>query len=498
MSSLKKLAKHSSHYFVGEFLVMAAGLISFPIFARIFTEEEYGILSLLTITFSLCCLFASLGMRPSVVRFYNEFKLKTKSEDMAAFYSTPFFITLMSSFFMFIVILIYSATKFTFLPCSYIILLRVGSSLILIRALFKLMLNFLRAEQKTIMYNSFYVLQQYTTLIFALVLVVTFRMGLFGLITGQIICEAIFTVLLFIIFFRQKKLNIFKISGEYAKEALYYGAPLIVLNFSALLISFGDRFVINWIMGLKNVAIYSVGFKICSYVGVLIQTPLNSAIVPIYMELWEREGKEATEVFISRVANYYLMVSAALIGGFVAVGKELITLIASDKYASSFIVTPYILGATLLSGFVTINAAGMFLLKRTKLYGALILITAMVNVALNLVLVPLTGILGAAVATLLSYSIFFFIIRKVSGKFLKIDINLLKVLKYIIAGLIMFFMLIVTDLNFKNNVLIVLVKILEGAFIYGSIVYMSDLEFRNDLMKLAKGIKLFIKRKSNH
>lgn len=479
MSLIKKLAKHSSHYFMGEVLVLGASLISFPIFTRLFSVEEYGTLSIITITFSLGCLISSLGLRPSVVRFYSEYNAQENKSNIFALYSTLFRLTIIAGSLVTGLIILYSFIKTSFLPISQLKLLRIGAALVLIRAIFKLALNFIRAEQKTIQYNIIYVLQQYVTLGLALTLVVVFHMGLLGLITGQLFVEGLFVFGIIVVLYRQQKLNILNYSVDIAKRSLNYGLPLIVLNFSSIIVTSGDRYIINWLLGLGSVGIYSVGYNLSNYVGMLIQTPLNTAITPIYMELWEKKGREETQIFLSKISNYYLMVAIPIVLGICAVGQDIVTLVASKKYSNSFVIIPLITGSIFLSGFNYICSAGLFLAKKTKLYGMLILGVAVINILLNICMIPFMGIFGAAIATLISYIIHYFFVRKVSFKYCRISHNYFSMLKYLFSAFVMYF--IVNNFNVSNNLIRISLKVISGCAVYAALIYLFDEEIREIL-----------------
>ena len=87
MSETERLFQQSSHYFIGQFLVMAAGFISFPILTRIFSISDYGILYLLNTTMFIFLTVSRLGLAHTVVRFYSEFKSKN---ELPSFHSTIF------------------------------------------------------------------------------------------------------------------------------------------------------------------------------------------------------------------------------------------------------------------------------------------------------------------------------------------------------------------------------------------------------------------------
>jgi len=486
MSNTKKLIKHSTHYFIGELLVLVSGLVSFPIFTRIFTTEEYGVMSLLNITISFIGLIVSLGLRPAITRFYPQRYKEGGRKSVVVLYSTSLILTMIVGLILTGIVFMISYTPISFLPQERSSLLRVAAGLIIIRPVFKLLLGFLRVEQKTVVYNILYVLQQYITLASALIFVLMLQMGLLGLIGSQLLVESFFVAVLLGVMFYQGTFcpNVF--SKSLAKQIFSFGVPLILLNFSHIIMTYGDRYVLSYFLGVSSVGVYSVGYNVSNYVAILLQTPFTTAIGPIYIELWEKEGKEATEIFLSRIVMYYCIISIGLLAGFIAVGEDVIVLLASSKYAESYLVAPFILAGVLLSGLNSICVAGLFLEKKTQSYGMVILGVSVVNIGLNIILVPLIGLVGAAVATISSYVILFLAIIKMSFSYLCISFNLVVVLKCIISASCMILMLLWTQINTSSAVITLVFKVIEGIFIYLIMLICLDKGIREELYRFLR------------
>ena len=83
MSALKTLYRHSSHYLGGRVVVMLLGFISFPVFTRVFSVAEYGVINLIMNTVLLLTVLSKFGFQHSVQRYYPEGESAT-SPDTAA------------------------------------------------------------------------------------------------------------------------------------------------------------------------------------------------------------------------------------------------------------------------------------------------------------------------------------------------------------------------------------------------------------------------------
>ena len=89
MSNLKSLLKQSSHYLTGRGLAILIGFVSFPVYARLFSVSDYGVLNLAQRFTLVAGAIAKLGMQNAILRFHEE---SSDSEDsLRRLYSTALF-----------------------------------------------------------------------------------------------------------------------------------------------------------------------------------------------------------------------------------------------------------------------------------------------------------------------------------------------------------------------------------------------------------------------
>ena len=90
-AELKKLIQHSSHYLAGLFGGLAIGFISFPIFTRIFSVADYGLIDFIQKILLVPTALSKAGMQNSVLRFYNEKEFAANRGAARSYYSTMLF-----------------------------------------------------------------------------------------------------------------------------------------------------------------------------------------------------------------------------------------------------------------------------------------------------------------------------------------------------------------------------------------------------------------------
>src|SRR5271163_1958985 len=91
-TELKLLFRQTSHYLAGLVGSLALGFVSFPIYTRLFSVSDYGLIDfaqkiiLLTVAFSKC------GLQNSALRFYHRAEFETDREAEQRYYSTMLFV----------------------------------------------------------------------------------------------------------------------------------------------------------------------------------------------------------------------------------------------------------------------------------------------------------------------------------------------------------------------------------------------------------------------
>jgi O-antigen/teichoic acid export membrane protein len=187
-------------------------------------------------------------------------------------------------------------------------------------------------------------------------------------------------------------------------RAIAYGAPLAVAGAAHLFLNYGDRLVIERLLGLDAVATYSVPYDIAERLCDSLLVPAQLAVVPIVFRLWAEEGRRATVEFVSRVLSYMIAILIPVAALYLVFSREIIVLLASSKYEESAALTPYLLPGVLLGSMNFIFVLGHTIQKNTARLALNVSAVAVLNVALNLLLIPRLHLVGAAVATTVAYA----------------------------------------------------------------------------------------------
>jgi O-antigen/teichoic acid export membrane protein len=209
--------------------------------------------------------------------------------------------------------------------------------------------------------------------------------------------------------------------------------------------------------------------------------PINYAIDPIYLGIHQREGVEKTQLFLSKTLSYFLMFVLPVCFGFAAIGKDLLHLLATSKYAGAETIIYYVVAANAIYACQVIFNAGLIINKKTHVLMKVKIISCIINICLNLILIPLNGIVGAAQATLISYVFYTVTITWCSFKELSFRIDYLKIFRFTISSLLMF--ILMGKITIYHGVGALLIKIVIGTLFYICAVLCIDREIRSISIK---------------
>ena len=488
MNELRSMVKQSSHYFLAYVLSMVGGIIAFPIYTRLFTVSEYGYLSLIATAVFFVVAVGKLGMQNSIIRFYEEVKGGGKSISLSTYYSTLFFgplLIVICLCFVYLIIILFlknflkdtNLIKYFFLSVMWSFFLCSNS----------ILKNFLRAEQNTKLYNFLGIASKYASILIGIVLVYFIFRSLMGLYIAFIFTEAVVFFYLVVRLFRRHVISLKHFDSKFFKEAFLYGVSFTGTELTSIILNAGDRFIILYLVNAAAVGLYSAGYDLAMYAMESLTSPLSFAITPIFLKIWTEKGSGDTKVFLEKCLKFFLMAALPCIFAFNYLSRDLIVLLASEKYAVSYAVIPYVSFGVLLFGLTYIFSAGLIIYKKSHVIAFSTILAGVINVVLNFLFIPKLGFVGAALATMLAYLILFIILIKSSFVYLPFSVNLVKISKYLFFSIIMvgFMHLFKSNAIFAN----ILGKALIGIIVYLLLLFTFDVEAR----RIIKSI--FIKHK---
>jgi len=405
---------HVRNYASTAMLAALAGIITFPIMTRSLTVGEYGVLGLITASATVFIAFGKMGMQHAVIRFYAQIKNDNIHYNLGQINSTVtsllFVLAAITSFIW--VVLGYTVlpklTEFENISQLFVI----AGFLVFLRMVSSGLMSFLRAQQRSGVVGFSHILVKFSYLGFILFFVVS------GMISvGWALVSMVFAEIITISYAAKKYgtdwyFKFKEVSSSLGKAMLLYSVPLMMMELLGLVMRLSDRYIIQIMLDENALGMYSASYNLVGYLDIIMIGAVVQAIRPYYMQLWESEGLESTQSFLSDGLRTYFAIGIPIVALFSLVSPHLMSFLASPKYAPGTIIIPFVALSFLIEGSTQFSAAGLFVKKNTSVlmfWGA---VTTVLNLVLNILAVPRYGIVGPAVVTIISYSVFVFFVSR--------------------------------------------------------------------------------------
>lgn len=400
LSSLQKQKqiKNSLLYFFSIGLSILIPFITMPIYTRILNPEDYGLLALVMIYAIIISGLANFGITNIYERNFFEYK-NDKDKFSQLFYSC-FCFTLMNFSILFVITLSFNEYISNIFTSSNnngnLILLAITSNFFQNIGNY-FFLTYYKNSENAYLFTKYQLIKTILNLIFSFYFIVFLRFGIHGLLLGQLLS----TLLLFF-YLLLKFLNILKFSLNFKIliDAIKISYPLVPGGIFKIINSQFDKYMINFITNVSNVGIYHIGKNISEIVFTFMTAIENVFNPHIYKMIFDNHDNRAKAIGIYLTPFFYISTSITLI--LALLSEELLYVLTPENYhnATSIISILSLYYSILFFGKIT--SMQFLYTKKTYLTSLLTIFSVFLNILLNIPFIIYYGVLGAAIATLLS------------------------------------------------------------------------------------------------
>ena len=468
---------HFSRYASASLLLTLAGLISFPVLTRVFTVEQYGLLSYVGLVLTMLVGLAKLGMQHAAVRFRSEVEQPTEAgggHGVDAYVATVVYGMTLTGLGVTLIWALLSQVVPDAVWNHPLMkpLLLLTSGLVVVRSVESAFVNLLKADERSSALGVFAVVRRYVELAAILLTLFFVSRTLVGFYIATMTVEVLGLLVLVVWYCRTQRVSMAAFSPALFKTMLAYSIPMIGFELASVVLSLGDRYVIQNKLGAGDLGVYSAAYNLSDYIKIVLITSVASAVMPVYLRLHAQEGEAATLDFLQQVLHFYLMVSVPVVLGLVVVGEPLVALVASSKYAAGAGIIPWVVAGMALEGLLPIIGAALYIQKRSRVILQIVVVAAVVNIAANWLLVPVYGITGAAWATFGSYALMLLLALLASGGVLRLAVPWRALAVFTAAALVM--AAAVEQVSLGSVGVDLLARVVLGGVVYAVLMVLFD------------------------
>jgi O-antigen/teichoic acid export membrane protein len=410
---LKDFLKDLIKYIPSKVIPGILGVILIPVMTRLFEPNEYGNYVIVITTVSVLSIIGFDWIGPSITRFYAEYQRDAKGSLL--FNGTVIRLSISS-------IIVIGLTSFIIiLFCKPMFkenlyyYLNVGLVIFCVGVAFNAMSSILYVARRVKLYSFFSVWRQSGCVLIGILMVATWKLGVGGLLWGSVIGIVVMLPILFKLSVKQFRIKNY--SKGLGNAMMGYGFPLIATNLAAWALALSDRFIIGHFRGSYEVGLYSISYSIADNSIKLIESLIVLASAPIVMEIWETRGVEDTRLFIHDMTKYYLIITLPATIGLIMLSEPLVKVLTTSGFHRGYVIMPMVAASVFVLGLQRSFQLGLLFYKKTSLIMYILILSGVINVMLNLLLVPKYGFVAAGYNILFSYLCFMIMMIYVSRKY---------------------------------------------------------------------------------
>ncbi len=472
---ITQLVKESGIYGILGTISQILGILLIPLLTKALSPSEFGIFGLLESGLVLMGALTVLGLDNSAaIWFYKTDKEEERKTTMSSWFWCQISISMILT--AGLIMFSDNIASALFHSAQYgplVILAAVALPLMTFPKITGNWLRYQRQAWRMTLYSAFHILIK-VALIIALTIYI--RLALAGVYFANFLSLVIIAVISIFILHSWLALKYF--SWARLKEMLNVGLPLLWASFSVWILTFSDRFILQFFATTAEVGLYSLAFMLASGVS-LIVTAFQMAYGAFALSIHK---DEISGLVYQRVLTLYAWAGCALCTSLSVFSFPLLRLLTTnDAYLAATSILPYLFFTFLLAGARDIASIGSAIEKRTWPISKSIFLGAFVNIALNFALVPQWGKEGSALASMIASLISVIYLFKASQKIYRIPYQFKPaIICFIFSWLIILLSLLMNDGTVGLRFILCLLfiplgfflkifnkQMLEGAFIRG-------------------------------
>lgn len=472
---LKELTKDTAIYGISTMLGRFLNFLLVPFYTNTFIPSEYGVALLIFSYIAIFNIIFVYGMDAAFLKFASFKDIGDEKDN----FSTPFISVFVTS-------VIFSGLLIIFrFPVGNFVELNTDINYIII--LCALILFFdsnsvisflkLRLEKKAKLFSFIKLINIFVTIIFNIIFILKLKWGIEAIFISNLIASILTFVLLLPTLAKYFTL---KFHTELFKRLLKFGLPYLPAGLGMMLVQVIDVPILEKLTDMKTVGIYKANYKLGIFMMLFVNM-FQYAWQPFFLTNAKEEN--AKEIF-SKVLTYFsivgsmmLVILSLFISDIVKINFAGISIIGA-KYWEGLYIVPVILLAYLINGLYVIFSAGIYI-EEKSIYAPIVTgLGAFTNVVANYLLIPQLNIMGAAIATLLSYVVMASGYYIITQKFYKINYDYLKLAKITIAtmfvGMVYYLLMYGNFLNIYYKIILAIIFI---SFIWLQVFEKNEMDF---------------------
>ena len=472
INPIKKLAGETAVYGLGTMVPRFLNYLLVPLYTiYVFTEAEYGQVTLLYSYVAILLVILTYGMETAFFRYAN------KSKDANKVFNTATSSILITTIFFLLIIFVFVSdiSRLIQFPSNneYVLIIAI---IIAVDAITALPFAYLRYQNKAVKFSSIRIISVVIIISLNLLFLVAIP-NYYGesystlpiyrstnLVTFVFIANLIGSLSTLFMLSTEFKSFKFKIDTTLLKKILNYGLPILIISLSFMIIEVADKILLKYLLPNRlqadaQVGIYAASYKLAIIMMLFIQM-FRYAAEPFFFS--EADKKDAKKTY-SKVMTWFVGFTwfiFLLVMLYINLFKHFI----GEAFWPGLEIVPIILSAKLFLG-VFYNLSVWYKLTNKTYYGAIVAVVGgLITIVLNVLLIPKYGYMGSAWANFATYFTVMIISYIWGRKIYRVNYEINKILLYTLMAVIIYYISKYT-FDFQTSVYYIFVTFLLTFYI---------------------------------
>lgn len=408
----KNLINNSIAFTIANLGSKIISIVMVPLYTYVLTTEEYGTVDIITTLNSLLLPIIFLSTSDAILRYAMD-KRYEKKQVM----SSAMCIYIVGTCILFAILPIVALK--TPAVKKYILLF---GALFICNGLMQALNQFLRASDHVKAFATNGVIYTFSFAGLNVLFLVKLHLGIYGYLYSMILADLVCIVYAIVISHVWKFLC-FSVSKDMTKIMLRYSIPLIPNALMWWIMDASDKFVITYFLGVGANGLYAISKKLPTLIDTFHSIFNQAWQISAIQENDDPDSKE----FTSRIYKMYFVFLFIVVSILLIVARPLIVYILSENYFNTWMYIPFLLVSVAFSSLSGFLSSKLIASEQTKLIFKTTIIGAIVNTGCNFLLIPLMGINGAGLATLIGFAMVMLIRERLLKKAGLLEITFSKV-----------------------------------------------------------------------
>lgn len=400
----QKLIKNTSFYAFSSVLPQLLNLALLPFYTRYLNPTEYGTIALVQVYSLILVIFGGFALHSSIGRFYVEYMNDEvrRKKFISSLFLLLFIVCVLLLFLIDIngqkiINLLYSKSNISYFPYF-----KIATWTALFAILIQLFSAILRIQERAKHFFIASAISAFLTTIFIVLGVVILKMGVLGYLSAFLIG---YVFSFFIYFYLTKNNFVFAFDWSLLKGPLKYSLPLLPHALSGYIFMYSDRIILERYVSVAAIGIYALADQVARIFKMGVDS-FNTAYSPHFLKTAHSNKNLAADqsTTLAELLVFILCPLILLLSTFL---PELSRFFINPRYHAIWMMVPLLASAFIFRSLYCFSIIGLFFEKKTLKVLLVTLTSAVVNITLNLIFIPIYGVMAAVVSTFISYLVLF-------------------------------------------------------------------------------------------